>query len=67
MALARSSSLVQSIQIEDLLGVVDQMNMPGTVEEHPNWRQKLPQSLDEMLVDHPLELLLGKITLQRKT
>lgn len=67
VALAHSPSLLQSIQIEDLLGVIDQMNLPGTIDEHPNWKQKLPQSLDEILVDQDLEMLLGKITIERKS
>jgi hypothetical protein len=28
--------------MEDLLGVLDQPNVPGTVHEHPNWRRRLP-------------------------
>ena len=30
------------------MGVVDQPNIPGTVNEHPNWRQRLPLALDEI-------------------
>jgi 4-alpha-glucanotransferase len=26
--------------------VVDQPNIPGTVNEHPNWRQRLPVALE---------------------
>jgi (1->4)-alpha-D-glucan 1-alpha-D-glucosylmutase len=28
--------------MEDVLGLEDQANVPGTVAEHPNWRRKLP-------------------------
>jgi 4-alpha-glucanotransferase len=35
--------------LEDVLGVVDQPNLPGTVESHPNWRQRLPQDAALML------------------
>jgi 4-alpha-glucanotransferase len=28
--------------------VMDQPNIPGTIDEHPNWRQRLPIALDEM-------------------
>jgi len=31
-----------------LLGVIDQPNIPGTVNEHPNWRQRLPLALEEI-------------------
>jgi len=30
------------------LGVVDQVNIPGTVDEHPNWRRKVPIDLEEL-------------------
>ena len=46
--LARTRSRLLAISLEDLLGVVDQPNIPGTVDEHPNWRQRLPIALDEM-------------------
>jgi 4-alpha-glucanotransferase len=28
--------------------VIDQPNIPGTVNEHPNWRQRLPLSIGEI-------------------
>jgi 4-alpha-glucanotransferase len=30
------------------LGVIDQPNIPGTVNEHPNWRQRLPVPIDKI-------------------
>lgn len=29
------------VPIEDALGLVEQPNLPGTVDEHPNWRRRL--------------------------
>ena len=46
--LARTKSRLLAISLEDLLGVIDQPNIPGTVDEHPNWRRRLPLSIDEM-------------------
>jgi 4-alpha-glucanotransferase len=43
--LARTRSRLLAISLEDLLGVIDQPNIPGTVDEHPNWRQRLPIAL----------------------
>jgi len=37
---------VMVVQMEDVLGVAEQANLPGTVEEHPNWRRKLPLPLE---------------------
>ncbi|MGQ9424516.1 4-alpha-glucanotransferase [Gilvimarinus sp. F26214L] len=28
--------------VEDLLGIEEQPNLPGTIDEHPNWRRRLP-------------------------
>jgi 4-alpha-glucanotransferase len=46
--LSRTGSRLLAISLEDLLGVVDQPNVPGTVDEHPNWRQRLPINVDEI-------------------
>jgi 4-alpha-glucanotransferase len=46
--LARTKSRLLAISLEDLLGVLDQPNIPGTVNEHPNWRQRLPLAIDEI-------------------
>jgi 4-alpha-glucanotransferase len=47
--LARTKSRMLAIALEDLLGVVDQPNIPGTVNEHPNWRRRLPVSLEQIV------------------
>jgi 4-alpha-glucanotransferase len=46
--LARTKSRLLAVSLEDLLGVVDQPNIPGTVDEHPNWRRRLPVPIEEM-------------------
>ncbi len=46
--LSRTRSRLLAISLEDLLGVIDQPNIPGTVDEHPNWRRRLPVAIDEM-------------------
>ena len=46
--LAKTRSRLLAISLEDLLGVVDQPNIPGTVNEHPNWRQRLPVALGDI-------------------
>ena len=47
--LARTRSRLLAISLEDLLGVVDQPNIPGTVNEHPNWRQRVPITVDQIV------------------
>lgn len=45
--LARARSRLLCVGIEDLLGVVDQANVPGTIDQHPNWRRRLPVALED--------------------
>ena len=44
--MARTPSKLLSVAIEDLFGVIEQANVPGTVDEHPNWRRKLPGPIE---------------------
>ncbi|WP_114952444.1 4-alpha-glucanotransferase [Sphingosinicella terrae] len=39
------------IPAEDLLGIEEQPNLPGTIDEHPNWRRRLPVEIEAMFVD----------------
>ncbi|WP_417719137.1 4-alpha-glucanotransferase [Salipiger sp.] len=41
--LAATRSRLVALQVEDVLGLSDQPNLPGTVSEYPNWRQRLPE------------------------
>lgn len=45
--LAYAPSAIQLIPLEDALEVREQVNVPGTVDEHPNWRRKLPVSIEQ--------------------
>jgi 4-alpha-glucanotransferase len=49
--LADTPSRLLIISLEDVLGMQEQVNLPGTIDEHPNWRQLLPTGLEE-LRDH---------------
>jgi 4-alpha-glucanotransferase len=49
--LARTSSRLKLISPYDVLGEVRQPNLPGTVDEYPNWRLPLPQTLEELMAD----------------
>ncbi|SAL74494.1 4-alpha-glucanotransferase [Caballeronia telluris] len=37
--------------LEDLLGLADQPNLPGSIDEHPNWRRRLAAPVDELFLD----------------
>jgi 4-alpha-glucanotransferase len=57
--LARTRSRLLAISLEDLLGVIDQPNIPGTVDEHPNWRQRLPLAVEEIAAAIDVTALKG--------
>ncbi len=40
--LGRAGSLLALLPIEDALSSPDQPNLPGTTDQHPNWRRRLP-------------------------
>jgi 4-alpha-glucanotransferase len=46
---ARTPSLIALIQVEDILGVRNSINVPGTTTQCPNWRRRLVFSIDELL------------------
>jgi 4-alpha-glucanotransferase len=46
--LADTPSRLLVISMEDVLGMKNQVNLPGTTNEHPNWRQRLPVSLEDL-------------------
>lgn len=50
---ARAPSRLMAAQLEDLVGSTEQANIPGTVDEHPNWRRRLAVSIED-LSDHPM-------------
>jgi 4-alpha-glucanotransferase len=46
--LAATPSRLVVVSLEDILEVIDQINIPGTVEQHPNWRRKLPVAVEDL-------------------
>lgn len=47
-ALGRAPSAVLAASLEDAAAVEERPNMPGTVDQWPNWSLALPQPLDEI-------------------
>jgi 4-alpha-glucanotransferase len=46
---AKSASSLALIPIEDILGQTEQSNLPGTIDEHPNWRRRLDAPASDVL------------------
>lgn len=49
--LAATPSRLKLISPYDVIGDVRQPNLPGTVDEYPNWRLPLPLTLEELQAD----------------
>lgn len=47
-ALARAPSLLKVATLDDALGVEERPNMPGTIDEWPNWCISLPLALEDI-------------------
>jgi 4-alpha-glucanotransferase len=51
--LADTPSMLACVSLDDALGAVERPNVPGTVDEHPNWRVPLPVLVED-IPDLPL-------------
>jgi 4-alpha-glucanotransferase len=47
--IARTPARLALLPLEDALGSVEQPNVPGTIDEHPNWRRRTAQPADHVL------------------
>jgi 4-alpha-glucanotransferase len=55
--LAKTASWLTLVTLEDLIGQVSQVNVPGTVERHPNWSRKIPLSVEVLRLDASIRQL----------
>ena len=46
--LGKTRSMLTMVQLDDVTGEIDQVNMPGTTDETPNWRRKLSVNLEDL-------------------
>ncbi len=63
--LARSPAKILMVQIEDMLDVLDQINIPSTTTQHPNWRRKLPIHLETWAADRRVVALVAAMRYER--
>ncbi|MGI9492317.1 MAG: 4-alpha-glucanotransferase, partial [Geminicoccaceae bacterium] len=56
--LFRTPAVLKAIQLEDALGAIEQANLPGTIDEHPNWRRKISVPLEKLSAEQRLSALL---------
>jgi 4-alpha-glucanotransferase len=63
--LARTPAEIALVNVEDVLGTCTQTNLPGTVNQHPNWRRKLEVPLEDMVKDSRFEQLVAQLRSER--
>jgi 4-alpha-glucanotransferase len=63
--LARSATTLVALQIEDLLGEILPVNVPGTDREYPNWQRKVSADIEDMAVRADLAAQFDEIRLAR--
>lgn len=63
--LARTPSMLLMVQFEDLLDLSLQMNLPGTTDQHPNWRVRYPMATAAMLADRRLLAIAERLSAER--
>jgi 4-alpha-glucanotransferase len=65
--LARTASALVILQAEDLLGMPDPVNVPGTSDEHANWQRKMSVGLDDLFADPSVTAQLRQIDTVRRS
>lgn len=63
--LARSPSLLLNINLDDLLEEIDQVNLPGTVTEYPNWQRKNSVNLETLADNHFVREVIEAVRQER--
>ncbi len=60
--LAAGNSALLALQLEDWLEMEKPVNVPGTVDQYPNWRRKLSHTLDELFTRQDINQLCQQLT-----
>ena len=63
--LARAPSCLMMLQLEDLLGQTQQVNLPGTIDEYPNWRHRIQLALEDWRGHERIERIASTINRER--
>jgi len=64
---AGGSSPLMTCPLEDLLALEEQPNLPGSIDEHPNWRRRLPLAVDALYADPACAARVDAVVRARET
>jgi 4-alpha-glucanotransferase len=63
--IAKTEVPLSLIPLEDLLGQEEQPNLPGTVNDHPNWRRRLPVAAGMVLEEESVARRINAVAAER--
>ncbi len=63
--LASAASRLVLTSLPDVLGVIRQPNLPGTLDEYPNWRIRLPVTVAEFFADQHVRAVVAPLRAAR--
>ena len=63
---AATPAALAIVPVEDLLGLDQAPNLPGTVDEHPNWRRRLPAPAADLFARRDVAARIGRIQKERR-
>ncbi len=65
--LARSAAALVVLQVEDLMGMADPVNVPGTSDEHANWQRKVTEGLEDLFARESVGSLFREVQQARSS
>jgi 4-alpha-glucanotransferase len=63
--LALSNAELAVVQLEDLAGMIDPVNVPGTYREHPNWQRKMSEATTSIFAMDEVREMLRAMSIAR--
>jgi (1->4)-alpha-D-glucan 1-alpha-D-glucosylmutase len=65
--IARSRTQLMMVQMEDVFGQLEQVNLPATTDQYPNWQRKLPLNLEDWEANARVKALAEALRRERGT
>jgi 4-alpha-glucanotransferase len=63
--LARTPSMLVAATLEDAVGSTERLNVPGTIDQHPNWSVRLPVRVEDLAANPRVRRLAEVLSAER--
>ena len=63
--LGLSKAELAVVQLEDLAGMIDPVNVPGTYREYPSWQRKMTTAASSIFGTQEVREMLGALSIAR--